>query len=135
MNFKLKKVKFFDEMSEETPCFTAEIWEDGKHVADVKNDGHGGCNDIHVYSKENRAQIYDKYMKLEVEIMELADEIDRVRQLQTKNFVLKKDGKLYTRKFPLPISKLKKHKEFSSWKERNFQSMMKEGYEILNKNL
>lgn len=135
MNFKLKKVKFFDEMSEETPCFKAEIWENGKHIADVKNDGRGGCNDIYVHSKENRAEIYDTYMKLEVELMELADEIDQVRTLQTKNVVLKKDGNMYTRKLPMPISKLKKHKDFPTWKDSNFKKLIKDGYTILNTNL
>ena len=135
MDFELKKVKFFDEMSEETPCFKAEIWENGKHVADVKNNGRGGCNDIYVHTKENRAELYDKYMKLEFELIELADEIDQVRRLQTKAVVIKKDGKIYTRKLPMPISKLKTHNDFPNWRLNTYSKLIKDGYIILNTNL
>ena len=135
MNYELRKVKFFDEMSEETPCFKAEIWENGKHVADVKNDGRGGCNDIYVVSKENRGDIYNKYMALEFELMERADEIDQVRKLQTKSFVLKKDGKLHTSKFNLPLSILKKDRMYDSWKTKMLLHFTDSGYEVMNINL
>ena len=135
MNFELRKVKFFDEMSEETSCFKAEIWENGKKIADVENTGKGGCNDIYVYQKEGRRDIYNKYMDLELEIMEMADEFDRVRQLQGKGLVLKKDGKLYTQKFPMPISKLKKASNFNSWKTDKIASSKLEGYQVMNRNL
>lgn len=42
MKLQLKKVKIYDELSEETICFTAELYADGKKVATVKNDGRGG---------------------------------------------------------------------------------------------
>jgi len=45
MNVELKKVKFHEDMSDETNCFSAEIWVDGKVLAYVKNDGQGGGND------------------------------------------------------------------------------------------
>lgn len=135
MNYTLKKVKFFDEMSEETPCFKAEIWENGKHIADVKNDGQGGCNDIYVHVKENRAEIYDKYMKLEYEIIERANEIEQIKRLQRNSIVLKKDGKIYKSRYPMPIGKLKKHSQFSIWKLKTFNDYMNDGYEILNTNL
>lgn len=44
MHVELKKVKFHEDMSDETNCFSAEVWVDGKKLADVQNDGKGGCN-------------------------------------------------------------------------------------------
>ncbi len=41
MNVELKKVHQIQ--GDETPCFNAEVWADGKKVAHVRNDGHGGC--------------------------------------------------------------------------------------------
>lgn len=42
--FELKKVKHFGAMSRETYCYTAKLYLDGEHVADVENEGHGGCD-------------------------------------------------------------------------------------------
>ena len=44
MNIELKGLKHLASMSEETPCFTATVWIDGKKAGSVKNSGHGGCN-------------------------------------------------------------------------------------------
>lgn len=45
-NFELKKLKFHEDMSEETPCFSADLYENGKLVAHASNDGHGGPNNV-----------------------------------------------------------------------------------------
>ncbi len=47
MNIVLKKVKYHEDMSDETNCFSAEIWADGKKLADVSNRGCGGENDYY----------------------------------------------------------------------------------------
>lgn len=44
MNVELKKVKYHEDMSDETNCFSAEIWVDSNKLSDVRNDGKGGCN-------------------------------------------------------------------------------------------
>jgi hypothetical protein len=41
---ELKAIKFHQDMSEETNCFSANIYLNGKKVGSVKNQGHGGCN-------------------------------------------------------------------------------------------
>ena len=41
---ELKKIKSHDDMSDETNCFSAEVWVDGKYLARVSNDGQGGSN-------------------------------------------------------------------------------------------
>lgn len=43
MKIELKKIYTNERFSEETNCFQAEIWCDGKKVGMCENDGHGGC--------------------------------------------------------------------------------------------
>ena len=47
MKLQLKGVKVYDELSEETICFTAELHVDGKKLATVRNDGCGGCTNVY----------------------------------------------------------------------------------------
>lgn len=58
MKLELKTIKFYEKMSEETNCFQAKLYINGKYCADVKNDGKGGCTDIRVVYSENQ----DKFM-------------------------------------------------------------------------
>ena len=51
MKFELKAIKFYESMSEETNCFQGKLYINGKYVADVKNDGRGGCTDIRPLDK------------------------------------------------------------------------------------
>ena len=51
MKLELKSIKYTEWMSEETLCFTANLWVDGKVFAEVSNQGHGGCTDVHMHSK------------------------------------------------------------------------------------
>lgn len=44
MKIELKKIKYFEAGSEETFCFTADIWIDGRYQGSVRNDGHGGSH-------------------------------------------------------------------------------------------
>jgi hypothetical protein len=48
MKVELKNIKVCEWMSEETLCFDASIYIDGKRVGTVHNDGHGGCNDYDI---------------------------------------------------------------------------------------
>jgi len=51
MNLELKSVKYTEWMSEETLCFTANLWVDGKVFAEVSSQGHGGSTDFRPHSK------------------------------------------------------------------------------------
>jgi hypothetical protein len=51
MKLELKSIKYTEWMSEETLCFTANLWVDGKVFAEVSNQGHGGCTDVRPHSK------------------------------------------------------------------------------------
>jgi hypothetical protein len=42
--FTLKNLKVCEWASEETTCFTATLYVDGKRVGECSNDGQGGCN-------------------------------------------------------------------------------------------
>lgn len=42
MNITLKSIKYYVQLSEETNCFRANLYIDGKRVGVVGNDGHGG---------------------------------------------------------------------------------------------
>ena len=42
MKIELKKIQHYEKLSEETNCFTASLYIDGKCVATVKNNGCGG---------------------------------------------------------------------------------------------
>jgi hypothetical protein len=65
MNVQLKKISFNERMSEETNCFVADLYINGKKVGYVKNDGRGGCTDYHGDSVESNKLIAEaeKYFK------------------------------------------------------------------------
>lgn len=47
---ELRNVKFYEKLSEETNCYTADLYANGKLVATVKNDGHGGETNVRQFS-------------------------------------------------------------------------------------
>lgn len=59
MNFALKNIKFYESMSEETNCFQADLFIDGKKRGEVKNDGRGGCTDVRPLYDQNK----DKFIE------------------------------------------------------------------------
>lgn len=44
MKITVKNLKIMEELSEETLCFSATVYVDGKRAFRAKNGGHGGCN-------------------------------------------------------------------------------------------
>ena len=57
MKVELKNLKINKRLSEETTCFSATLYVEGKKVAEVTNRGCGGNNDYHVIDK----QLFDKF--------------------------------------------------------------------------
>ena len=47
MKIELKSIKHAEFASQETNCYSARIYIDGKAFANVSNDGHGGCDDVY----------------------------------------------------------------------------------------
>lgn len=44
MNYAIKKVKYYASLSQETPCYTADLYRDGKMIGTVENRGGGGAD-------------------------------------------------------------------------------------------
>jgi hypothetical protein len=57
MKIELKKISFSERMSEETNCFVADLFINGKKVGECKNDGRGGCTDYHGNTKADNVLI------------------------------------------------------------------------------
>ena len=57
MKIELKKISFYERMSEETNCFAADLYINGKKVGECKNDGQGGCTDYYGSTLENNQLI------------------------------------------------------------------------------
>jgi hypothetical protein len=51
MKLTLKNIKHTEWASEETHCYQAALYVDGKPVAIVSNDGHGGCDRDYAHPK------------------------------------------------------------------------------------
>jgi hypothetical protein len=51
MKLQLKAIKHTEWASEETHCYQASLYIDGKPVAIVSNDGHGGCDRDYAHPK------------------------------------------------------------------------------------
>jgi hypothetical protein len=104
MKIEIRKISFYERMSEETNCFVADLYINGKKVGICKNDGHGGCSEYHGDSKENdqiirEAEAYCKTLpKVKCGTMEweqnLEDYIDQLLEDHLKAKAQKKVEKL-----------------------------------------
>ena len=57
MKIELKKISFNERLSEETNCFGADLYINGKKVGECKNSGHGGCTDYYGDTPEGKKLI------------------------------------------------------------------------------
>lgn len=57
MKIELKKIEFNERMSEETNCFSADLYINGKHVGEASNRGHGGPTDYQSFNDEGHTLI------------------------------------------------------------------------------
>jgi hypothetical protein len=58
MQITLKNVKYSEFASQETYCFEATIYLDGKKAGQVRNDGQGGCNFYYPHTIEEAINAY-----------------------------------------------------------------------------
>lgn len=58
MLIELKNVRYFAAGSEETSCFVATIYVDGKKAGDARNEGHGGMTMISPRTLEDQLNAY-----------------------------------------------------------------------------
>ena len=69
--FSLKNLKVHGGMSDETTCFSADLYCNNKKVAFCKNDGHGGSTDVYPY---NTGLNYGLYVNAKEHITRVRDE-------------------------------------------------------------
>jgi hypothetical protein len=138
---ELRKIKSFKAMSEETEAFTAQLWVDGKHIANVKNNGQGGCNNITPLKPFTYKDV-DEYRTddWDYKISMMVSEFDEIRKNQSKCFYLRKGDNLetceyYKSKFPKSITRLKGACNYSGWLTNKLNNFREQGFTILNTNL
>jgi hypothetical protein len=54
MNIQIKNIKIYEALSEETTCFTADVFVNGKKIAYAKNNGHGDSTYYNTYNPKHR---------------------------------------------------------------------------------
>ncbi len=60
MEITLKNISHNERLSEETNCFSATIYIDGKNAGEASNHGHGGPTMIHPRELEQKINAYTK---------------------------------------------------------------------------
>ena len=60
MKIELKNIKHSEFASQETNCYQATIYIDGKRVGTVENAGHGGCDNVHPWQVAQQIDAYAK---------------------------------------------------------------------------
>jgi len=62
VKLEVKNISHYARGSEETPCYNATVYINGKKAVEVSNDGHGGSDRQHTYSEcDFRLQDIDKW--------------------------------------------------------------------------
>lgn len=133
---ELKNVKYHEDISEETTCFSAEIWENGKLIAYATNDGRGGSNIITPakgFSWKDVAHL--EGIEKDCEILEMVEEYNLVSKNQTKALVLKKKGEYFTAPLKMSIAQIKAHPAGEFSLKNLVKQKEKEGFQVLNRNI
>ncbi len=142
--FELKGFKCLEGRSEETYCFDATLYVNGKRLASCGNYGHGGNTDVHIFPeceafgkevtdflktqpkiKSEHIEDFEMDCDLENIVDELVDKLMEARELQkiknkTKKSLILQDGDDYYMR---------------GWKGHTIESMLKDpkGRELVKK--
>lgn len=79
---QLKNVKFAEFASEETFCYSASVYFDGKRVATVKNDGHGGADYQYPTDDDGWRELCDYVDQLPAETIDAPWEDEGISTMQ-----------------------------------------------------
>ena len=161
MKLELKKVKVINEMSEETTCFHAVLYVDGKKAADCSNTGKGGMTDVRFYDIDVQYDVM-KYCKenpvvnvfrgkehrftgVDIRVDELLVQYQMAKILKTKQ---KKSLVLHLNKlndpqyivhsflkFLKPVDDLMKDEAGRQMLKTQIESFRRKGYTIMNTNI
>jgi len=97
MKIELKNIKYAAFASQETSCYEATIYIDGKKVGTVENAGHGGCDHIHPHAVEQRinewAAPYDAETIFGELLLGWLHERD-LKRLLARRILFRREGKL-----------------------------------------
>lgn len=99
----LKGYKEHKELSEETTAYTTKICIDGQVVGEARNDGHGGCDRIHILPESDAlwSAIVDEWASLntvtfEVESAFIADLAKVLAEKKVAARLMRKDERITT---------------------------------------
>ena len=90
MKIELRNIKHSAFASQETHCYQATIYVDGKKVGDVSNHGHGGSDNIYIKDREllkkmeNSPEVKKAGGHLEYLFGELVNDFLEVREMKRK---------------------------------------------------
>ena len=143
MNITLKNIKHNENLSEETHCFSATVYLDGKAAFGVKNAGHGGADDYYAvrggtkYPHELVAEIDNELGKekvysgedgfppmdncLEFVVCDLVNDYLTDKEIKRclKKVCYAKEGSVYTAKHPATPEAIKAYEAAPWFKEKN----------------
>jgi len=96
MKIELKNLKVNAAFSEETTCFIADVFINGKKVAHAKNDGRGGCTDYYPYEGQRellkQAELFCKGLpKREFTFGDITREFDQTLESVIDDLVFAKE--------------------------------------------
>lgn len=81
MNITLKNVKYMASLSEETHCYSADVWIDGKKMFGMKNAGHGGCDEVYRI-KGGVDNVWETYHAIDEDLgKEMSPQSDHAKEL------------------------------------------------------
>lgn len=75
MKIELKNIKHMPSLSEETECYSASLYVDGKKIGDVSNRGHGGPDEF--FGDREAFKQAEKWLAENMAPVELGMETDR----------------------------------------------------------
>tara|TARA_R110002110_G_scaffold86439_3_gene225604 strand:+ start:2986 stop:3477 length:492 start_codon:yes stop_codon:yes gene_type:complete len=104
MKIEIKNVKHSEFASQETHCFEASVYLDGKKVADTGNDGHGGCDNTYFVNDAAQKAVNDYIASLPKHVCSFTDpntgepaildeSLDMIVGELVNEFLLKRDMK------------------------------------------
>ena len=97
MKIELKNIKYAAFQSHETNCYAATIYIDGVRAGTVENNGHGGCDNIHPHSIEQRINAWAAPLDAETIFAKLLNTALQERDLKramSRRILFRREGKL-----------------------------------------
>ena len=152
--FTLKNIRYGIH-SEETVDYMANLYCNGKLIAFVENDGHGGCstarwNPDHIdFAREvemavrkevwltcqDGHQVYYTLGEVADEVLDITERNKEINRLQKKALVLEKDGDIYfsTIKFNFPVEEMLE--KFPDSTKKAIEHAKSLGWTVVNTNI